>query len=508
MRMRTLMTILTLFLLSDLPAQDGTLDLDFGLDGYTVLDIDIWTETGTSLAVQDDDKILVAGYALLNTMDNQDPIVVRLNPDGSIDESFAEDGVFAFDYPGLDDACFDMTVLGDGSILLAGSLDQLTAVNYMAVFKLTAEGELDTAFGEDGLALIEFGEQWDAAYSIEADADENIFLAGITTANGPDYLSAVIMAKLLANGTLDPDFGDGGIVLWNECFCTNSLFDLALLPNGKIIAAGSTDGYLSVYQFLASGALDPTFNQTGELVDTLRGTYLQVLPLDNGSFLLGGQIEYANPTGWDLLIANYDQSGNRVSTFADEGILIMDTDLMEWINEFALQDDGKILAAGLSGGLSMSETYILSLRMDENGLLDASWGENGIVRSYFSHISPFEAATGMGLQSDGGVVVSFNVSSSMYASIGVLRYQNTVTTSVVETGARLKAVRLFPNPASHELLIDTGGQQGRWELLDAAGRIVIGGTEAKLAVDHLPEGFYVFRWRDEHGIQNIPLIIQ
>ncbi|MDZ7767198.1 MAG: hypothetical protein U5K00_22760 [Melioribacteraceae bacterium] len=82
----------SLFLLISLQAQDGTVDETFALDGHTMTEIlEDKNSAATNVIVLEDGKILASG-----TFDNfgrPGLVVVRYNPDGSLDESFGEGGI-------------------------------------------------------------------------------------------------------------------------------------------------------------------------------------------------------------------------------------------------------------------------------------------------------------------------------------------------------------------------------------------------------------------------------
>src|SRR5437773_12431103 len=96
----------------------GDLDPGFGGDGRVVADIGAG-EHVDAVAVQDDGKLVVAG-----AVDgvSTDAIVLRYNPNGTIDTSFASNGIARIDL-GADESFTDIQLLSGGKILAAGSID-------------------------------------------------------------------------------------------------------------------------------------------------------------------------------------------------------------------------------------------------------------------------------------------------------------------------------------------------------------------------------------------------
>src|SRR5689334_9657955 len=79
--------------------------------------------------------------------------------------------------------------------------------------------------------------------------------------------SLIVPIVLSAQSYLDPSFGVGGYVILDIDGSFDQFQDLAVQPDGKIIAAGH--GSLSfetnpiVARFTSDGVLDPSFNSTG-----------------------------------------------------------------------------------------------------------------------------------------------------------------------------------------------------------------------------------------------------
>lgn len=103
-----------------------------------------WSHT---ITVQPDGKILLAGASDTGVSD-LDFSIVRLNADGSLDNTFSGDGKVSFPigtYMGVAgpiDAAKGITVQDDGKILVTG-----TAGNDFGVIRLNADGSLDNTFG-------------------------------------------------------------------------------------------------------------------------------------------------------------------------------------------------------------------------------------------------------------------------------------------------------------------------------------------------------------------------
>jgi uncharacterized delta-60 repeat protein len=131
----------------------GRLDASFGVGGFAHLPAVApnVTDYPLDLAVQPDGRIAIAGYHAAN--DYSQPLVVRLNRNGSIDRSFATDGRVIL-HRAARDTADRVAVDAAGRILVAGRADYLPLGDrsYAALTRLNADGSVDTAFGQAGTA--------------------------------------------------------------------------------------------------------------------------------------------------------------------------------------------------------------------------------------------------------------------------------------------------------------------------------------------------------------------
>jgi uncharacterized delta-60 repeat protein len=227
----------------------------------------------------------------------------------------------------------------------------LIAVSMLAPQRAqAAPGDLDSRFGNGGVAIIDFSQTDDYAYAVAVQPDGKIVLSG-QSGIYPDLHSALV--RYNRNGRLDSTFGTGGKVVVTFNSGHDYLFAVALQSDGKIVAAGSTSGTAFLLaRFNADGSLDQAFGTNGS-VETTFG----------------------------------DQ------TAAGRAIVV--------------QADGKIIVVGVSGAGPYSELNDFALaRYNSNGSLDQSFGSGGKVKTHFPGVdNTGSSATSVALQSDGKLVV-------------------------------------------------------------------------------------------------------
>jgi uncharacterized delta-60 repeat protein len=174
---------------------DGTLDQSFdgpggNGDGKFLLPIGVTNASATTLALQPDAKIVLAGYCKFGVDDYF--CVARLNPDGTLDQSFDGpggngDGKFLLP-SGASDFANALALQPDGKIVLAGGCSA-GGLDFCVV-RLNADGSLDASFDgpsgtANGYVLVPIGTGNDAANAIALQSDGRILLAG-SCSNGAD----------------------------------------------------------------------------------------------------------------------------------------------------------------------------------------------------------------------------------------------------------------------------------------------------------------------------------
>jgi uncharacterized delta-60 repeat protein len=163
---------------------DGLLDPTFGTGGRLTLDASV----GADLVVQTDGRLLLIGTADATPSGGApgtvtDVSVVRLNRDGTPDPSFGG-GTVNISVSALTsvtgepnrDTGSGLTLQPDGRILLAGTAGSLNS-NF-AVARLLADGSLDTEFTDTGVLVIDFSQFNDTGENVAVTSDSKIVVSG------------------------------------------------------------------------------------------------------------------------------------------------------------------------------------------------------------------------------------------------------------------------------------------------------------------------------------------
>lgn len=149
---------------------NGYIDKTFNQKGFIFYPIGTKSEI-KSLKILSDDKILIAGTT--NNGTHTDFFIARLNPDGTYDTSFGNNGIRTIDFFGQNDQLNVMKVLYNGKIMLGGSCTK-TSVNIdAALVKLNGDGTFDTSFGGTGKVSYDEGTKEDVINDVDAKINNN-----------------------------------------------------------------------------------------------------------------------------------------------------------------------------------------------------------------------------------------------------------------------------------------------------------------------------------------------
>lgn len=267
-------------------------------------------------------------------------------------------------------------------------------------------------------------------------------------------LAGFVQAARAADGELDPTFGSGGKVLTDLSGGVDSLNEIALQPDGKIVAAGfyrlsNGNAHIELARYNSDGSLDSTFGTGGKvttIVSTFGETANDVVIQPDGKIVIVGSVK--TPVSGDpaFLAIRYNSNGSLDKSFGSGGIVITNIgDNADRAETLVLQPDGKIIAAGEMGIFrppgEERNTDIAIVRYNTDGSLDASFGTNGKTISDFGPSPEYyaEDANDIILLSDGKFIIVGDSDGSGYYDFLIARYNadGTLDTSF-GTGGRTK----------------------------------------------------------------------
>jgi uncharacterized delta-60 repeat protein len=416
-------------------AADGDVDPTFGIDGKVLTDFDHSTDIANAVAIQADGKIVVVGTTYRdNDFSNEDFAVTQYNPDGTLDKAFGIGGKVQTDFPGLAAVASSVVVQPDGKIVVAGGAFPLfTFLGDFKVVRYNSNGSLDTSFGDGGIVTTTFPEG-SYAFDVALQNDGKIIAAGTVFVDfnpGESSNTDFALARYNADGTPDATFGNGGQASTDFLGTEDDAFSVLIQPDGKIVAVGSANDPATFYDFaavryLSNGTLDTTFGVAGKVhtdfgdqnFDRARSAALQ----PDGRIVAAGFAISQNGGVQNFAVARYTSNGVLDTSFGTAGMTQIDFgSCCQSANKVLLQPNGKIITVGYANTESSDSDFLLA-RLISDGSLDPTFGAGGKVRTSFGDLNG--GANGAVFQPDGKILaVGFQATGlELFADFALARY--------------------------------------------------------------------------------------
>ncbi|MGE5461998.1 MAG: choice-of-anchor Q domain-containing protein [Syntrophothermus sp.] len=405
-------------------AADGDLDPTFGTNGIVSTDFNASQDFGSSVVIQPDGRIVVAGETAINGKLNV--ALARYLPDGSLDTTFDGDGKVTSDFGDQSDNGVAVALQADGKILLAGSArNQTSNQNEYVLARYNSNGSLDITFDLDGKVTVPF---LGFINAVAVQPDGKIVLVGDNYTSG-DF----VLVRYNRDGSLDTGFGINGFVVTDFGNSASGCAVAIQASDGKIIAAGpsyaSGNSYLALARYHSDGSLDATFDFDGKVITSV-GTNDRICDLalqEDGKILAAGAGDQVG-TGRDFVLVRYNSDGSLDTTFDSDGKVTTDFGSNENGNAVAVQPDGRILLAGTVN--NDAKTGLARYRSD--GSLDPSFGVDGKVVTDVGFVF---SGQDMVLQPDHNIIVAgMSVTGTDSYDFAVARY-------IYHSGSRIHYVK-------------------------------------------------------------------
>ncbi|MGE5408250.1 MAG: delta-60 repeat domain-containing protein [Syntrophothermus sp.] len=235
---------------------NGNPETAFSEDGRTIIQTESGNDDrGEGIAFQADGRILIADATGGGAGDGF--TIVRLGTDGKPDPSFGGDGIVETPIPGeggiKEGRSTDVAIQPDGKIVAGGYGADYTGpegekefLTKFALARYTAAGQLDPSFGSGGIVSVRRGAGDDFGRAVAVAPDGRLILAGTYDHNPAplEEAAAPALLRFTSDGSLDPSFGNGGIVLGDfpSGIEFESVEGMALQADGRILTSASASG--------------------------------------------------------------------------------------------------------------------------------------------------------------------------------------------------------------------------------------------------------------------------
>jgi uncharacterized delta-60 repeat protein len=353
-------------------------------------------------ALQSDGKIVVVGAT---TTSNSDFIATRFDTSGKLDHAFGNKGVMVTDAGSETDALSSVAIQSNGKIVAGGQTSR-SGINQFALIRYDKNGTVDTSYGSNGLVVTNFGGACNIN-SIVLQTDNKVVAAG-TFNNGSSTDFAI--ARYLKNGALDTTFNGTGEVTSNFGNSDNAI-SVAIDTTGRIVVGGyytdpTNNSHFEIARYTTNGSLDPSFNGSGVTGTTFGSNreYLSAIALQsNGEIIAGGNV-WGGYSYAELAFVRFNVDGSIDNSFGTNGQTLdpMGSNDYDYIYFLTIAANGQIF----SGGYTLSDNlgYFTLIVLNQNGSLDSNFAADGNLLFYYpgndiGYLTPM-------VQNDGKIVVN------------------------------------------------------------------------------------------------------
>jgi uncharacterized delta-60 repeat protein len=401
--------------------------------------------------------------------------------------------------------CEAAVIQSDGGVVLAGRThdEQSIPKSGISAIKFDKFGKRDNAFGSGGVIYINDEDVNLGATALALQSDGKIILAGYK--QDGVYTSA-LLARFFANGRIDEAFGQNGIADASAGFQKNGIATIICQTDGKLLGIGGSSNdnvtyNMSAIRLDAIGARDGTYGVSGKVFIEFgkNSSAARALEQPDGKVLLAGHVE--GIAGQDIALARLHANGTIDSSFGTHGRVVLQLDSMyEYCGGLVQRSSGRIIVIGHTARAGATNCLLYFLKPD--GSLDPNYGING--RLIFNFEEPSEGfAAGM-LVNDKLVVAGSIAMPKTGQDVFLSRIILGADLGVLEKDERAQSFDVFPNPIRTETSIQYSlphSDRLTLSLIDMRGERVLNflvdefrqdgsHTERLTLTERLPKGAY------------------
>jgi uncharacterized delta-60 repeat protein len=377
---------------------------------------------------------------------------MRLNEDGSIDNSFGTNSGHTLINTGDNLIAYGKSVISDGANIYLGGAALVGGQSDIFICKLTQGGGIDNSFSSSGFATVDVDGGNDQMMQMALKANGSFVFGGFADSMG---VQIGFVSSLTQFGT-PSTFGDNGIYRFNQAGGPNEINDLYVNANDETIFVGDAG----------------------------------VLPNVNG------------------YVGKLTPAGTLEASFGSGGIAMSDPGATTglFFRGVVETPEGDVLATGNFAGAS-NDLYAFLL--DSTGSPNSNFGGNGDVIIPFTIATNSTQAFGCDLQSDGKIIIGGYLESQDFIGsnmfmVRLYPYQDNSSVFELEK----EVITVYPNPVTSEFRID--GDVSSVELIDGNGRVLLNweAQEVYNLPSSIASGVYIVRVQSNQSIGLARIIVK
>lgn len=420
----------------------GSLDLMFDADGVVTSSIGTANAFATTMAIQADGKLLLCGSSN-NGIDN-DFTITRCLENGMPDPTFDLDGTVQLDINGGDDFPEGIVVRPDNQKIIVGGYSFNGLGFDFSLAQFLPDGSPDPEFGNNGKTFEPLGTTA-FAKGIALQKDGKIIIAGYSSQGTNEFT----LIRWLEDGSLDFDLDGDGIV--TTPIGTNSATASCIIiqPDDKILVAGQAFNdttfrwEAAVARYHVDGSLDETFEHDGIsiLANFNKDLFINAIALDQEGKIIAAGYTGTSPSNNQFALMRFLPDGRPDSLFGTNGLLITPvSNQNNQANSILIQSDHKMMVGGTAevGGV---DQFALA-RYDREGSPDPTFGNDGIVTTSIGLIAGLNS---MLFDFTGRIVASGSSLNGTRFQFTAARYINDVATALHDPHIPISDIAIYPN---------------------------------------------------------------
>lgn len=230
------------------------------------------------------------------------------------------------------------------------------------------------------------------------------------------------------SGSLDIGFGNNGFVRTDIDSSMDNANAMVIQPDKKIILVGDSymdDGMnteFTIVRYNSYGSLDSSFGVFGKVIIPISKSHdipYDVTLQEDGKILIAGLSTRVQPLS-NFTLVRLLEDGQLDKSFGDNGIVIEGSCNSAMFRSICLQSDGKILAAG-KGSFDKIEKFTL-IRYNYDGSHDVSFGEDGISTIQIGNT--MNSAFSVKLLPDGKIILAGIYGIEMQDTFIIIKYKS------------------------------------------------------------------------------------
>lgn len=503
--MKKILLYLTITMCLQSKAQiPGTIDSTFGTNGYTIHYISAANEdVNSNIRIGLNDDILMVGS---HKSTDFNPYLLKTDINGIAYQTFGQNGIITYDpLLGANDYGFDVAALPDGKFLIAGMIN--TSGFDLLLIRVNADGSIDNTFGNNGYNIYNISD--DDLLTKMIVINNSIYLGSYSKLSGKNTDNYII--KLKMDGTLDVNYGTSGIVTLDpQNGSEDHINDFQVLDDGSVVATGISRKNSINSQYITrvdkDGNFVSHFGTNGYVLynESNKLAFHKIKYDGSSNYYIAGYYESNN----DELAAIYcfDTSGVLNTSFASgKGKAVLNTGANNDQKFYDIQilNDGSLFAVGSIK--TAGNNYVpLAALFSPNGLPDTRFNINGYQQ--FSNLPDVQGGSFQNIlmQQNGQIVAGGRViDNSFKPGVQLVRFKKVGTTGIIDDNIETPRISCYPNPTSGTFTLKANVPFGQIELYSSNGAKINTfqktGNNTYRIDDNVPAGMYYISTTTNEG---------